>query len=216
MKQDNVTMSNSEPEDVHFDDRIGPLLSRQKTIQKIKDNPVETNAASTGLIFCCNFPIGTAAVIIAFQYGSTSNACAEKEYLIDLFSYLYVVGCIQIIQVGIFSLNSCLHSHMSLQLQLDILKLMMIGSIILNVFYIIWAAIGLYIYDVQMSESCQNEPISEMLLASCVFNMINCGAQLLCVGCTLCMLACAMHASEQDQISTKEEEESPLCNAINS
>ena len=91
-------MSNSDLDEDDFDDRIGPFLSRQKTIQKIKDNPVGTNVASTGLIFCCNFPIGIAALIIAFQYESISDACAGEEYLIDLFSYLYVVGCIQIIQ----------------------------------------------------------------------------------------------------------------------
>ena len=186
-----------------------PFLSRQESIQRIKDNPVGTNAVSGGLL-CCNMPIAIAAVIIASQYDAATNLCAEGDYVIELQSYLYICSFIQIAQIGLFLLNSCCNQWLSFQRKLDNLKMIIGLSILLSIYYVIWASIGFYIYDQQMSEECHSEAISKLLLAYSVYNVIMFGSQICCIGCTLGLVSLSYLALESALNDEEQTERSPL------
>ena len=55
-------------------------------------------------------------------------------------------------------------------------------------FSFIWAVIGLVIYNEELSDECQHEPIGQMLLAWSII-------QVICAGPALCIMCCNIFKS---------------------
>ena len=55
------------------------------------------------------------------------------------------------------------------------------------IFHLIWAGIGLYIYNDQMNSSCKQESIGKMILAWCIIQYCGIGLALCCLCFGFCV-----------------------------
>ena len=100
---------------------------------------------------------GIACLVIATEYNG-GGSCTGS-YTVDLVTFLEVAGGLQVafgglaILCGICSAMKDL-PHSAAQ-----------GNGCVGLFYLIWAAIGLYMWDNQMSADCQSDAIAQMVLA---------------------------------------------------
>eukprot|EP01083_Nonionella_stella_P093006 260490_1 len=157
-----------------------PRLTRQTSVQKIQENQ---NQIGSGL-GCGTIAPAIAAVVIASQY--EGGACDGVNYTVDLVTFLNVAGWMAIGQVLLYILATCCGACASEENKAAFTKLATAPSCLCFIFYLIWAAIGLYMWVNQMSAECQDEPIAKMILAWGIIQYAIIG----CVGCCLMCFIC--------------------------
>lgn len=119
--------------------------------------------------FCMLAP-AMVAVVIANEYNADSSPCGEDEpsggYTIDLDTYLQIAGIITISWVGLVIICSCISRCIgSEENQTKAQFYLLWPAIIFLLFQLIWAGMGLYIYNNELSEDCQDTNIGKMILA---------------------------------------------------
>eukprot|EP01083_Nonionella_stella_P028181 77604_1 len=135
-----------------------PLLYRQKSMEVL---------AAKQAIFGCVIQLAflspaIAAVVIAFDYNKENSACADgTKYTIDLQEFLWWGGGIQLVY-GLFYL--VLQCVVILVMKSDARGTGK-GDSCLGLWLMVWAAIGLYMWDNQFSDACKDERIAQMILA---------------------------------------------------
>ena len=166
-----------------------PPLTRQESLQRIQERQQEISGGGQ----CIVLPPAIAAVIIASQYDPSISPCGidSNSYTIDLVTFLNVAGYLQIAYGALHLLLLCCSMSASQENKVKINQCLQAPACCLFLFYLIWAGIGLYIYDNEMSEQCQSEPIAKMILSWSIIQYALVGLALCCVTC-ICF--CALFA----------------------
>lgn len=140
---------------------------------------------------CLSLGPAIAALVVGSEYDSSSPCNDNNDYTIDLKNYLLIAGGICIGWVGLSCfINICAFwSCSDLQRTRCQSILFLFGSLPILFWCFIWSMVGLSIYEYEMSEECQNEPIGLMILAWCLINIIFVGMGFCLIAC-LCCTAC--------------------------
>merc|ERR1712154_96355 len=131
-------------------------------------------------------PPAFACIVIAAQYDASTSTCHELHWHIDMVTYLYIAGGVQI---ALCSVSICFMCYMILYYikggPCTAGSLFQMKEIV-YVFYLVWAAIGLHNYIHLTSPACKEEDIAKMVLAWSVIQY----ALIPLVCCSLCCMAC--------------------------
>ena len=127
-------------------------LHREKSVEQIKDKQTEIGACWS----CCLLPVAIAAVIIGSQFDISTSECGN--FSIDLDMFLYIGGGTQIGFTFLYFCGLCCKNQCCI-------ACMNGWSCCFILCYLIWAGIGFYIYNHEMTTQCRSEPIAAMLLA---------------------------------------------------
>eukprot|EP01084_Bolivina_argentea_P072606 131833_1 len=159
-------------------------LTRQKSIELITAKRATIAICVPMILQLIFLSPAIAAIVIAASYDEASSPCGGTEYTRDLDTFLYIGGGIQLVY-GTFALVARMctiatgHDFSSLG-RADGCE---------GLFLLVWAGIGLYMYDNEMSEECQEEPIGQMILAWSVIPFCMIGLYCCCV---ICAVACGV------------------------
>eukprot|EP01083_Nonionella_stella_P013032 36783_1 len=127
-----------------------PLLYRQKTQEVL---------AAKQVVFGCVLQLiflapAIAAVVIAFDYDEKSSPCGNpNDYTINLQYFLWIGGGTQILYGVYYIAVRCVGRATGTSDSCE------------GLWLLIWAIIGLVMWDNQFSVACQGEPIAQMILA---------------------------------------------------
>eukprot|EP01084_Bolivina_argentea_P257381 433626_1 len=138
-----------------------PKLTRQQTYNELQE--VEGNIGACCILFFVVPSI--AAIAIASQYNQETSVCSNNDitYSIEPDMFLFIGAGLQLFYAFIYALFLfiyCKDYQMFSDEKMNMLKIASrTATTICCVFYLIWSAIGLNIYDKQMNESCKNESI---------------------------------------------------------
>mmetsp|Transcript_27881 Transcript_27881/g.44203 ORF Transcript_27881/g.44203 Transcript_27881/m.44203 type:complete len:173 (-) Transcript_27881:53-571(-) len=167
------------------------MLTRQASLDAYQNNQqrIQQNQAGSGLLILAP---AIAAVVIGSQYDASTSACAGGSYTIPLVTFLYVAGYVCIGWVSVQCVLQCIakvlggdEGAMKCGLALQAPALCFL------VFNLVWAGIGLYIWDNEMSDDCQGEPIGQMILAWSIIQYALIG----CICCCVCFIFCVVGAA---------------------
>ena len=168
-------------------------MNRQDTINAVQSNRDSGPSCLNVLLL----PTAIAAVVVASQYEEDKklNPCYYpkgyvtngEKYVIELQLFCYIAGYVQI---G-FSALVCLAQSCALfraDSKGTIMNVVNAPSFCLFVAYLVWAGIGLYMYDRQMTDLCKEQDIAKVIAARSIFQYC-----LLCLGCAClgCLVCCA-------------------------
>eukprot|EP01084_Bolivina_argentea_P178348 308299_1 len=170
-------------------------LNRQRTLDSIYQVSMDDNKLSVkwqlsdeqmcGGYACLLSPAAIAAIIIASMSESSTSSCDNPgAYAIDLQIFLYVAGCIQIAHAVVYLCIRCFGHIYNV--------CMCVGYRSLLIFYLVWAGLGLYIYENQMGEECKTDEIGVMILIWSVIQYVFIGPVICCPLCCLCCVG-TMH-----------------------
>ena len=151
---------------------------------------------------CCSFmlfPVAIAAVVIASTYPFDSeSSCSSTDYLIDTQLFLYVAGYLHIGWCAFRLLISCCSSSCYHEEKKQCEQCIDCPHFSIGIFNLVWAAIGLYIYNNQMSEECQNTKMGIMILSWSIIQYAF--VLLLCICAVIGFCCCYEEASiEMDE-----------------
>eukprot|EP00483_Globobulimina_turgida_P009111 UN09129 len=139
-------------------------------------------------------------LVIAAEYTSNIGSIICKrygaEYLIKLDVWLYISCGLGVLASLLYMLLNCYQAFgSSLIVYTQISQILVsqhhaLFQIVITLFHIIWAVIGIYIYTNQMSVQCKSSPIGNMILIFCIF-------ELLLTCCVSCCAACMLSNSDR-------------------
>ena len=189
-----------------------PQLNRQNTKTAIKER--QSYGISCGLIIL--LPVAIACEIIASEYDDISDISPCKEpriegekYIVDLQNFLYIAGGVLLIH---FIIHFCI-GMFGVALfgddgKIALEKFLSIGAIGFELFYLLWASIGIYIWSNQMNVQCQKEDIGIMIISwSCIQFGLLAIACCISFGILICVTMCLTNASKKVDDDEQEEEE---------
>eukprot|EP00483_Globobulimina_turgida_P001297 UN01299 len=139
-----------------------------------------------------------AAVIIASGYNKDTSACNDNtQYVIDLQTYLYVAGGVQLGMSAIYFFTQivaflCFSENTWMNIKFCMSRgICHCISSCYPLWHLLWACIGIYIYAAEMSSQCQKTDVGTMILAWCVIEFVG----VCCISCCVVCFAMALKAA---------------------
>mmetsp|Transcript_2282 Transcript_2282/g.1985 ORF Transcript_2282/g.1985 Transcript_2282/m.1985 type:complete len:212 (-) Transcript_2282:99-734(-) len=165
-----------------------PLTDNTNTdvTEPTTNNPFKDDKDDNG---CCSFfllPVAIAAVVIANQYPDSS--CSSKDGIIDTQLFLYIAGYIQIGWCAFRLFINCCSYGCNDKEKKECKQCIDCPNCLIGIFNLVWAGIGLYIYNNELNEECQNTKIGIMILS---WSIIQYAFVLLCICAMFCF--CCYH-----------------------
>ena len=118
-------------------------------------------------------PAALAAVWIAAEYNAEKSPCRKpihgEEYIVELQLFCNIGGYLLIAEGGLGVIygciaKTCLRNNVSAMKVIGYFCCLPLACAFLF-FYLAWAAIGLFMYNVQMRKSCKDTDIGAVILA---------------------------------------------------
>ena len=148
------------------------MLTRQQSLEAFQDP--QKQQQSQACQFCMLAP-AICAVVIAAEY-SDYSPCGDSytgselletgPYTVDLVTYLQVAGYLTIAWTGLVIFCTCIGKCSSSdESQIKLQQALLAPACCFLLFNLAWAAVGLYIWDNEMSQDCQDSHVGSMILA---------------------------------------------------
>ena len=185
-----------------------PQVTQENAATAIKDHMLSYSVSCALVIL---LPAAIASVTISEEYEDIADTspCEQpidgvEEYMVDLQYFCYVAG-------GVLFLHFLIHFCTGMfgialfgdEGVAEMESFLRIGAVGFGLFYLIWAAIGLYMWTNQMTEECRKEDIGMMIIS---WSVIQYG--LLGVGCIIsCCIVLIISVCLGSQAKKVEDEE---------
>lgn len=147
-----------------------PQVTQENAATAIKEHMLSYSVSCVLIIL---LPAAIASVTIAEKYYDIADTspCQQPidgvdEYMVDLQYFCYVAG-------GVLFLHFLIHFCTGMfgialfgdEGVAEMENFLRIGATAFGLFYLIWAAIGIYMWSNQMSMECQKEDIANMIIS---------------------------------------------------
>ena len=149
-----------------------PRLARQQSIERIQEKKNEI-----GLSFIwCGFPAAIAALVIAGSTDWDSSPCnIDITYILDPVDFLTITGAIQVTfavcYMLVFCNTLCCYGPCCFCMKIprcqkdEFSKFFFSSTLVISIFFIVWAILGLLMFFIQFNDECKSEPIALMILS---------------------------------------------------
>ena len=131
-------------------------------------------------LIALSIPTAIAAIIIGETYTMQTSPCYGPIYIIAPKRYLCIVGIIQLVFGIFYAIGQCSKRKKWLNSLNGLTGCLLI-------YYIVWAIIGLIMYDNQFNDQCKQEIIAKMILSWCIINISLTGLVFI-ITCIVCMI----------------------------
>mmetsp|Transcript_4321 Transcript_4321/g.7261 ORF Transcript_4321/g.7261 Transcript_4321/m.7261 type:complete len:176 (+) Transcript_4321:130-657(+) len=121
-------------------------------------------------LFGCSLPLSIAAVIIAWAYDPLTSPCTDTDYVIPFDVFLNVAGYSSIALMAFTTLGIALDHYFSFSVNF-IISLFFV-NLFASFFFMVWGALGLYMFNHEMSDECTEYPMSVMILSWSVVHVV--------------------------------------------
>ena len=146
-----------------------PQVTQENAATAIKDHMLSYSVSCALIIL---LPAAIASTTVATEYDDIEDKspCQHpiegQEYVVDLQYFLYVAGSVLLVHflihfcTGMFGIALFGDEGVN-----ELEGLLRIAAIAFGLFYLIWAAVGLFMWTNQMTIECQKEDIAIMIFS---------------------------------------------------